>query len=140
MEPNADVQRGITARLQAILPHDCTLSAAIRVHYCHYCHELLAVCEIVQAPNETSLPDTCQSRAPSVAERMGDYLQVPVYQITFTGTPVRLAAVGQVGHTKIVLMKPDELGQFIDKLHDCEHCKRHEAGRFAPEVHNRSQE
>ena len=139
-EMTAGVQHDEFAKWQGTLPHDCASSSAVRVHYCHYCHELLAVCEIVQAPNETSLLDTGRSRTPSVADRMGSCLQVPVYKITCTGTLVRLAAVRQTGHTEIVLMQPDELSRFIDKLHDCDHCRRHQAGRFAAEANNPSQE
>jgi hypothetical protein len=131
MPLETNVRHDAFAEFNATLPRDCTSCPAIRVHYCHSCHELLAVCEIVKAPDATALLDSCRPKAPSVAERMGARLQVPVYRITYTEMSNRLTAVAQAGHAEVLLMPRDEVARFIARLHDCDHYKRHRTGSFA---------
>lgn len=118
------------------LPADCTWIDIDCCQFCHYCGSLLAVFELVRSPDEDSLLDVCLRKQSAITERVGLQLGIPAFKVAYTGDPLDAAAVIELGTNRKHLMFADELGEFINGLHDCNFCRRHRGGRFATQGAN----
>ena len=112
------------------LPDDCSWIDIDCCHYCKHCLSLLALFELVRSPDEWSIEDVCRRKRAFITERVGFRLDIPVFKIAYTGEPMRLAAVMRMGKPAIEVMSVEQLAEWIDRLHDCEFCRRHKNGRF----------
>ncbi len=113
------------------VPSDCSWIDIDCCHYCHYCHSLLGFFELVHSSDDAYLLETCRRKPAAITHRVGARCQVPVFKVAYTGDPLRAAAVQRLGQPEVRVHSPAELASFIDKLHDCEFCRRHRGGRFA---------
>ena len=112
------------------LPADCTWIDIDCCHYCRYCTSLLALFELVRSPDRWSLEESCRRKVVAIAERVGLRAGIPVFKVAYTGAPLQAAAVIRVGEPAVTVMSAEQLAQWIDRLHDCEFCRRHAGGRF----------
>ena len=119
------------SRWHRSLPDDCTWIDIDACHYCRYCNSLLGLFELVRSPDEWSLEESCRRKVASITHRLATRADIPTYKIAYTGEPLMHAAVMEVGRPQVDLMTADELGRFIDNLHNCEFCRRHVSGRFS---------
>ena len=124
------------SRWHRSLPDDCTWIDIDSCHYCRYCNSLLALFELVRSQDEWSLVEDCRRKTASITRRVGIRLGIPAFKIAYTGEPLMHAAVMEVGRPQVDLMTADELGRFIDNLHNCEFCRQYAGGRFKRDRHS----
>ncbi|QDU39693.1 hypothetical protein Mal4_40390 [Maioricimonas rarisocia] len=114
------------------LPGDCSWIDIDCCQFCDYCNSPLALFELVWAGNAECLKEVCQRKVATITQLLAVRLSIPAYKIAYTGTDtIDAAALQKLGAPAIQVLTPGELAEFIDRLHDCEFCKKHRSGRFA---------
>ena len=101
------------------------------LHYCCYCGEPLAILDPIASPSIDALDDSSRTNVSPVKAQVARGLGIPVYRIANFGSPLSHAAVRTLGESDVTRMTEPELREFIDRIHDCENCRRNRTGRFA---------
>ena len=55
----------------------------------------------------------------------------PAFKVAYGGEPLTSAAVMQLVKPAICILTSPELAAFIDRLHDCDFCRRNAGGRYS---------
>jgi len=118
------------------LPDDASYLDLDCVEFCHHCTLPLAVIELVSTGKRKMLKETATSKPSRYTRYVAEKLGVPAYVVSYLRNDrdeLDFVAVLQVNPRRRFIgeMTSDELAAFINKLHDCKHCRELNKGRFS---------